>query len=370
MMGGSGSHEFMALAECGEDTIFVSPDGQYRANREIATTALTFVRGEPLPLEKVHTPGRKSIEEVAAFLGVDSSRTGKAVFYATPEDNLVFALIRGDLEINETKLRNFLRVPELRFATDEEITACGAVPGYASITGLDTERVRIVVDPSAAESGNLVVGANEVDYHYLNFNLDRDVSRPVDVTDIALAREGDPCPVTGEPLRMVRGIEVGNIFKLGTKYSAAMGAQFLDRNGKSHPMIMGCYGIGIGRTMAAVIEQSHDKYGPIWPLSIAPYHVHIVALNPNKEGVGEVCDGLYTELGDLGIEVLYDDRGEKAGVAFNDADLIGVPIRLIVSPKTAPNGEVEVKTRDGQASEVVPRDRVVARVRELMAERA
>jgi prolyl-tRNA synthetase len=185
--------------------------------------------------------------------------------------------------------------------------------------------------------------------------------------DIATAREGDPCPITGEPLQMLRGIEVGNIFQLGTKYSESMGCHFLDENGKRRPLVMGCYGIGIGRAMAAVIEQSHDKYGPIWPLAIAPFQVHICALNPKKEGVGEIAESIYRALEDSGIETLLDDRGEKAGFAFNDADLIGVPFRIIVSPKTVAEDQVELKTRDGSCKTFIPLDKVVTTLQERIA---
>ena len=364
MMGGAVSHEFMALAECGEDTVFVSPNGEYKANRDVATSALTFVREAPRPLEKVHTPGQKTIEDVATFLGTEPSKTGKAVFYATPDGRLVFAVVRGDLEINETKLRNFVKAPELALAAEGLIRDAGAEPGYASVMDIDPAKVQVVVDPSVAESSNLVVGANEMDYHFLNFNYDRD-AKVGEVVDIAAVRAGDPCPVTGEPLEMRRGIEVGNIFQLGTKYSESMGCRFLDQNGKSKPIVMGCYGIGIGRTMAAVMEQCHDKYGPIWPVAIAPYHVHIVALNPGKADVRAKADELYDGLREAGFEVLYDDRGEKAGVAFNDADLIGVPIRLVVSPKTVADDCVELKLRDGSRSELLSRNSVLDVVSEI-----
>jgi prolyl-tRNA synthetase len=362
MMGGSMSHEFMAIADCGEDTIFTSPDGNYRANRDIASTNLRFAESAMQPLEKVHTPAQTSIADVAAFLDLQPENTGKAVFYRQPDGTLIFAIIRGDIEVNEIKLKNHLRTPHLEFANDEEIQAVGAVPGYASLLGVATDKLRIIVDPSARHSSNLVVGANEQDYHFINFNFERDAADLLDkleVIDIATAREGDPCPVTGEPLQMKRGIEVGNIFQLGTKYSESMGCYFLDEQGKRKPIIMGCYGIGIGRAMAAVIEQSHDKYGPIWPLSIAPYQVHICALNPKKENVGTVAEELYDKLGAAGIEVLLDDRGEKAGFAFNDADLIGIPLRLIISPKTVAENQVEFKTRDGSEKCLLKLDAVV-----------
>ncbi|MBO7146666.1 MAG: proline--tRNA ligase [Lentisphaeria bacterium] len=355
MMGGNVSHEFMSVADCGEDTIFLSPDmSSYKANREIAVSALKFEKnGEELPLEKVHTPGQKTIEEVASFLKVKPEQTGKAVFYADGEGKLIFVMIRGDFEVNETKLQNHLAVSELKFANDEQIRAAGAVPGFASPVGIDPSKVRIVIDHSVAGSSNLVVGANETDYHYINFNYGRDL-KDVDVTDIATVREGDPCPVTGQPLMMKRGIEVGNIFQLGTKYSKPMNCNYLDKDGKSHPMIMGCYGIGVGRTMASVVEDSHDDYGPVWPMSIAPYQIHLCALNPDKNGVGDAAEKLYKELTALGVEVLFDDRGEKAGFMFSEADLIGIPLRAIVSPKSLDQGKIEFKLRTSRDAELLP----------------
>jgi len=355
MMGGNVSHEFMSIADCGEDTIFLSPDMKsYKANREIAVSALKFEKTEPeKPLEKVYTPGQKTIEEVAKFLGVKAENTGKAVFYAGPDGKLIFVLIRGDFEVNETKLQNYLGIPELKFANDDQIRAAGAVPGFASPVGIDPAKAKIVVDPSAAGTSNLVVGANETDYHYINFNYGRDL-KDADVVDIAAVREGDPCPVTGQPLLMKRGIEVGNIFQLGTKYSKPMNCNYLDKDGKSHPMIMGCYGIGVGRTMASVVEDSHDDYGPVWPMSIAPYQIHLCALNPDKDGVGAAAEKLYDELNKLGVEVLFDDRGEKAGFMFSDADLIGIPFRAIVSPKSLAQGKVEFKLRTSRDAELLP----------------
>ena len=367
MMGGKVAHEFMAISDCGEDTIFISPDGQYKANREIAVSALEFNTDEtPLELEKVHTPGKKSIEEVADFLGLDHCHTGKAVFYVDGENNLIFAVIRGDLEVNEAKLRKHLMVNELEFANDDQIRAVGAEPGYASPMSINTEKVRIIVDHSVAKSANLVVGANEADYHYKNFNFNRDL-KEAEITDIATVREGDPCPVTGEPLQMKRGIEVGNIFQLGTKYSASMNCNFLDQNGKSHPMIMGCYGIGVGRSMASAIEHSNDNWGPIWPITIAPYHVHICALNLNKDNMSDVASSIYNDIQNAGIEVLFDDRGEKAGFMFNDADLIGVPFRVIISPKTVANNQVELKRRGEREAQLVEIPQLVNTLQELIA---
>ncbi len=371
MMGGSKAHEFMAVAEVGEDTLFVSPNGQYRANREVATTALVWKQEAPLPLERVSTPGMTSIADVAAFLGVASSDLGKAVLYRHQDGGLVFVMIRGDLEVNDPKLRRAVQSAALVPASDAEIAAVGAVPGFASPMGISLKRCRLVVDPSVAESSNLVVGGNEVDVHVRNFNFRRDLAAvlgQVKVVDIATARAGDPCPVTGEPLVEKRGIEVGNIFQLGTKYSAAMKGQFLDDNGRTHDYIMGCYGIGVGRAMASVVEQSHDEYGPIWPISIAPFEVHVVALNYVQPDVKAAADALYGALRAAGVDVLLDDRDKKAGFLFADADLIGVPFRVVVSPKALAAGELEVRTRDKSVQLSVPTDDVVARVVSLVAE--
>lgn len=357
MMGGNVSHEFMSVADCGEDTLFVSPDGHsYKANREIAVSAIKFERAPELPMEKVATPNSKTIDEVAKLLNVKPENTGKAVFYTDSDKRLIFVLIRGDFEVNETKLQNLLKIKELAFANDQQILDAGAVPGYASPVGIDPKKAVIVVDRSIEGTSNLVVGANEAGFHYINFNYGRDLKDAI-VADIATVREGDPCPVTGEPLQMKRGIEVGNIFQLGTKYSAPMKCEYLDKEGKSHPMIMGCYGIGIGRTMAALVEDSHDDYGPIWPMSVAPYHVEICAITPDKENVMEVSEKLYQELQKLGVEVLFDDRGEKAGSMFSDADLLGIPLRAVISPKTIANGSMEFKIRGFRDSELVPLDK-------------
>ena len=287
MMGGATSHEFMALADCGEDTIFMSPNGEYKANKDVARTIYSpSSDDELLPLEKVHTPAKKTIEEVSEYLGIPKRRTGKAVFYLDDDDVVVFVVIRGDIEVNEVKLRNYLKVKELRFASDDQIRSIGSVPGFASPLNITGTNVRVIFDFSAKETANLVVGANEEDYHVKNFNFDRDLGNllnVVELVDIGTVKEGDTCPVTGDPLVMTRGIEVGNIFKLGTKYSISMKSTFLDQDGKPNHMTMGCYGIGVGRVMASVIEQSHDRYGPIWPISIAPFDIHICALNPQEE---------------------------------------------------------------------------------------
>ncbi|NQU65046.1 MAG: proline--tRNA ligase, partial [SAR324 cluster bacterium] len=365
MMGGKIAHEFMAVADAGEDTIFVTEYGSYRANREVATSAIEFSQEEALPLEKVSTPETKTIDGLVTLLGIEAAQTGKAVFYSDSTGKLYFIVIRGDFEVNETKLANHLQISELIFAEDSQIEAIGAVPGYASPMNIDLDKVCVVFDHSARQSSNLVVGANEKGFHYKNFNFDRDMgelAEKVAVVDVANAREGDPDPIDGIPLIMKRGIEVGNIFQLGTKYCESMDCRFLDRHGKSQLMTMGCYGIGVERSMAAVIEQSNDEFGPIWPFSIAPFEVHLCALNINKEGVGEAAEKLYEDLLQAGVDVLYDDRNEKAGSAFNDADLIGVPYRLIISPKNFENNQVEFKSRDGKLKEIWALDEVIEKI--------
>jgi prolyl-tRNA synthetase len=358
MMGGALAHEFMAITESGEDTIFMSEDRSYKANREVAVANYDYKGGEALELEKVSTPGKKTIEEVAEFLGVKPENTGKAVFYVNENEELIFVMIRGDFEVNEIKLKNYLQNSVLEFASDEQIKAVGAEPGYASPVGLNASNLKVVVDESVEGSANLVVGANEENYHLKNFNLKRDLPN-AEVLDIATVRDGDPCPVTGTPLIEYKGIEVGNIFQLGTKYSKTMGCCFLDKNGKSKPMIMGCYGIGVGRAMAAVIEQAHDDYGPKWPITVSPYQVHLCALNYKKDDVKDKANKIYDDLKSAGIEVLFDDRGEKAGFMFNDADLIGIPFRIVVSPKTLAEDKVEFKVRGIRDGELLSIDTLI-----------
>lgn len=355
MIGGSVSHEFMAVSEIGEDTIIASPCRKYLANREIATSPFVLKQEDALELEKVHTPDAESIADVAKYLGTEESDSCKAVLYQSNDiDELIFVVIRGDIDVNEVKVKNYLKINSLYPAEDDKIRECGAIPGYASPMGVNLENVKLLVDLTVKNSSNLVAGANEAGYHYKNFNFDRDCGEVGEVLDIATVRAGDPCPVTGSPIEELRGIEVGNIFQLGTKYSDAMNVKYLDKNGKSQTAIMGCYGIGVGRALASVCEQSHDKWGPVWPLSIAPYHLHIVALNMKKsDAVKEKADELYQKLTAAGIEVIYDDRDPKAGFAFNDADLIGVPYRVVVSPKTLDQDSVEFKTRDGSIKEMI-----------------
>ncbi len=368
MMGGKQAHEFMYLTPIGEDTLVLCDACGYTSNRQVAT----FQKPEPdpeepKPLEKVATPGTKTIEDLANFLNIPQSKTAKAVFMVATinegqEDveKFVFAVVRGDMELNETKLTNAIKAKELRPAHEEEIKAIGAEAGYGSPIGIHREDVILVVDDLAAKSSNLVAGANEEGYHFLNVNYGRDYEADI-VADIVAAADGYACPKCGAPLRTVRGVEVGNIFKLGTRYSAAMGALFQDKDGTRKPVIMGSYGIGVGRLMASVVEEHNDKYGIIWPISIAPYQVHMVALR----GGFEAAEQLYQELLDAGVEVLYDDRtGPSPGEKFNDADLIGVPLRLTVGGRSLKKGGAELKRRDAKNIALVPLDEAVARVQD------
>lgn len=363
MMGGSASHEFMVLSENGEDTIFISSDGEYAANAERAVFDKgTPTREEPGPLEEVHTPNCKTIAQVADFLGVPQSRTVKAVFYVAENktQDFIFVLIRGDLPVNEVKLSNVLEGVRFRAATESEIEAIGAVPGYASPIGLRKDlgkgrKMMLVADDSVVNFPNLVGGANKTDYHLKNMNAHRDYNPDI-IADIALAQDGDPCLDRDGELQRHRGIEVGHCFKLGRKYSQAMQVTFLDENGKSQIPVMGSYGIGVGRLMAAAVEQSHDEQGIIWPANIAPFDVHLVSL-ARKLGdeVDQQAETLYEALTFTGMEVLFDDRKENPGVKFADADLIGIPWRVVVSQRSLKKGGVEVKhRRDTSKGDVVP----------------
>lgn len=361
MMGGTASHEFVSATEVGEDSIILCTKCDYAANRQVAQMVKeveveplrpqdgTEADEEMLPLEEVATPGCYTIEAVANYLGVPKSRTAKAVFYHS-KGELIFTVIRGDLEISETKLANALLAADLRPATEEEILASGAVPGYASPVGLD--QVRIVLDDSIPASHNLVAGANKEGYHLKNVNYGRDFTAEL-VTDIATAQEGGTCTRCGGKLKLIRGIEVGNTFKLGVKYSEAMGATFLNKDGAALPMAMGCYGIGTGRLMAAAIEQHHDERGISWPLSIAPFQVLILVLNSDEVEQMKLGEEFYGRLKDEKIEVLFDDREESPGVKFKDAELIGIPLLAVIGPRGMDREVVELQQReDGKKLEV------------------
>jgi prolyl-tRNA synthetase len=351
MMGGSMAHEFMYLTPVGEDTLVLCGKCGYAANRQIARFAKSEPEKEELrPVEKVATPGATTIEDLAKFLDIPGSKTAKAVFLIAgheeeelTREEFVFAVIRGDMEVNETKVANAVKADWLRPAVDNEIRAVGAEPGYGSPIGL--KDVTVLVDEMIPKSPNLVAGANEEGFHLRNTNVPRDYE-PNIVADIAAAGDGDSCIDCGSPLYTNRGVEVGNIFKLGTRYSDSVGATYLDDEGKERPIVMGSYGIGSGRLLACVAEEHNDENGLIWPITVAPYQVHLATLNTKDKAVVETGDRVYRMLQDAGIEVLYDDRDERPGVKFADADLIGVPIRLAVSNKTVAKNAVELKRRD------------------------
>ena len=375
MMGGRLSHEYMYLTPIGEDTLILCPACGYAANRQVARFQKTTAAAEPaLPVQKVATPDCKTIAELAQFLGLPEAKTAKAVFMVATvtegqktSERFVFAVVRGDMEINETKLANAIHARSLRPATEAEIRAVGATPGYASPVGL--QNVLVVADDQVPLSPNLVAGANEEGYHLLNVNYGRDWSAQI-VADLAAARAGDGCPQCGSALQAARGVEVGNIFQLGTHFSETLGATFRDKDGQEKPIVMGSYGIGVGRLLACIAEEHHDDKGLIWPVTVAPYHVHLVALVSKSGGTEtlEQADRIYASLTAAGIEVLYDDRDDSPGVKFNDADLIGLPLRLTVSEKALKAGGVELKRRDRAEKEIVPLEQLGARVEQELAD--
>ncbi len=348
MMGGKISHEYMYLSPIGEDTIIYCPECGYTANRQIAKFRKEYLPEEMKAIEKKATPEAKTIEALAEYLGIDPRKTAKCVFMVgsfindkngEEEDKLIVALVRGDLEVEESKLSNAVRANALRPAHEEEIEACGMVPGYASPIGAKGDFI-CVVDETVASSNNLVAGANEAGYHYLNTNFGRDYDGTV--ADIASARDGFACPVCGKPLKASKGVEIGNIFQLGTRYSEAMSCTYQDENGKQVPVVMGSYGIGVGRLLACLAEEYSDEGGLKLPVSVAPYQVHLVSLVKETE----IADKIYEDLQKAGIEVLYDDRKETAGVKFADADLIGIPLRITLGNRSLKEGKVEVKIRE------------------------
>jgi len=378
MMGGKLAHEYMYLTPIGEDTLILCDACGYSANRQIARFVKSPVPQEATrPIEKVATPDTKTIDALATLLDVPKSRTAKAVFMvatipplSSPSrsggdrgeaaERFVFAVIRGDMEVNETKLANAVRASALRPATEDEIRAVGAEPGYGSPIGVHD--AVIVADEAVAASLNLVAGANEPGFHLLNVNLGRDYAADI-VTDIAAACEGDGCPQCGKPLRASRGVEVGNIFKLGTRYSEAMGATFLDEDGVARSIIMGSYGIGLGRLLACVAEEHHDDKGLMWPVTVAPYHVSHVWLPSNSAETQATAERIYQSLRESGVQVLFDDRRATPGVKFADADLIGLPLRITVAGRSLAQGGVELKRRDRPEKIIVAERDLLAAVR-------
>ena len=350
-IGGKYSHEFVVKVPNGEAHIVYCESCGYAANVEAAKYEFELDKLPPeeeKPLEKVHTPGVSSVEEVAKFLDVDPKKIVKTLVYILDDGTAVAVLIRGDRELNETKLVNYFNVIDAHLASSEELEKLGIVEGFVGPIGLD---IPVYADISVKDLHNFVVGANEKDYHYINVNIPRDF-KPVEFVDFSTARDGDPCPVCKKPLKETTGLEVGHIFLLGTKYSEAMKAYFVDRDGREKPIIMGCYGIGVSRLMAAAVEQSHDENGIIWPESIAPFILHILALNVKDQQIKDIAEEIYTKAKEKGIEVLYDDRDISPGAKFKDADLIGIPYRIVVGKKVK-EGKIELQKRaTGEKEEV------------------
>jgi prolyl-tRNA synthetase len=371
MMGGKLAHEFMYLTPVGEDTIFFCNHCGYAANRQVAKFKKEAPQDEETqPLERVATPNTTTIENLAQFLNIPKSKTAKAVFYMASfyhqdehTERLIFAVLRGDMEINETKLMNALKANDLRPASEDEILSSGAVPGYASPVGL--KDILVVVDDLIPNCPNLVAGANEPGFHLRNVNYGHDFQANI-VADIASAYDGAACENCGKPLFSQRGVEVGNIFKLGTRYSESTSCTFLDENGKEKLILMGSYGIGLGRLLACIAEEHHDVKGLCWPASVTPYPIYLVLIDVKDSTLKEKADKLYQKLITLGLDVLYDDREESPGVKFNDADLIGLPVRITLSKKSLDAGGAELKARRRDEKIIAPLNQVALRALELL----
>ena len=354
-IGGSGSHEFMVIADSGEAEIVFCTSCDYAANVEKAELFPLEAQEEAmLTKEEVVTPDCKTIADVCAYLKLPVDHSVKAVAYNS-EKGLILCFVRGDHEVNEIKVINTCGVIDLEMATEEQLAAAGTVGGYMGPVGIDNKKVIVVVDATVMKMHNVCCGANKEGYHFINVNPGRDFI-PTYVADIRLIQEGDPCPHCGGEVSKARGIEVGQVFKLFTKYSSALKATFLDENGKEQPMVMGCYGVGVSRTMAAAIEQNYDDNGIIWPIEIAPYHVLVVPVNTKDEASAAKAEEIYMQLKKVGLETVIDDRNERPGVKFKDADLIGYPLRVVVGPKTLTEGKLEVKIRKTGEIRYLPLD--------------
>ncbi|MBD5112389.1 MAG: proline--tRNA ligase [Ruminococcaceae bacterium] len=366
MMGGSVSHEFMLLTPIGEDSIAICKHCGYTANVEAAKSIIENVRdADSEQLAEVNTPDCHTIEEVCNFLKAPTEKSLKAVIYQkNTDDSFVVLFIRGDLDVNETKLTNYLGCGIHPALITEE---CGLKAGFIGPVNLTVNTSYVVLyDESLKNANNLVCGANKVDFHFTGLDMERDCA-DIEFHDFAKAIEGGICPECGEhAISISRGIEVGNIFQLGTKYTKSMGMTYLDENGAEQTPIMGCYGIGVGRLAASVCEASHDDFGPIWPMAIAPWQVHLCAVRPDDERVKSAADKLYEDLQNAGIEVIYDDRNVRAGVMFSDADLLGVPLRVVVSPRNLDEGVYELSSRDKKLSEKLNPENAVERLKELI----
>ncbi len=368
MMGGKISHEYMLLTPIGEDSIAVCSECDYRANMEAAESIIeNKIEGESAELELVYTPDIHTIEDICNFLKTPLEESCKAVVYQkNMTDEYVVIFVRGDLDVNETKLTNYLgEAVHPAVITDD----CGLFAGFIGPYNLDKEKFTVLFDKSLENTHNLSCGANQLDHHYKGLKISRDIGE-VEYIDLAKIKEGGICPKCGKPaINISRGIEVGNIFQLGTKYTESMGMQYLDSEGNLHYPIMGCYGIGVGRLAASVCEAHHDEYGPIWPMSIAPWHVQLCCLRADDEECKGVSDKLYQQMLDDRMEVIYDDRNIRPGAMFSDADLLGVPVRVIVSPRNLKEGVCEIVTRDKSVSIKVELDKVINTVKEMIAEK-
>ncbi|MCL2140168.1 MAG: proline--tRNA ligase [Dehalococcoidia bacterium] len=364
-IGGKDSQEFMAVTEIGEDEIIVCDGCNNGANVEKAVSIKPKPDCQPLlELEEIQTYEHESIEQLTSFLRISANQTLKAVLYHI-DGEVIFVVVRGDLDVNEIKLKKVLNSSNLRLASDDEVKNAGIIAGSASPIGL--RDIRIVADESIASGTNYVVGANKKGYHFKNANYPRDFQAEV-IADIAKAKAGDTCHICGGTLRTIRGMEVGHVFKLGISISEKIEASYADENGELHPIIMGCYGIGIGRLMAAIIELNHDDKGIIWPLNVAPFQIYLCPLFMDNPVIKEKAECLYNELIDSGYEVLFDDRTESPGVKFNDADLLGIPLRITISPRSLEKGSAEIKLRQQAKSELVALEDILTRIKALLGD--
>jgi len=357
-IGGKDSQEFILTTDVGEDTIIYCDSCEYVANSEKAVFSHKELPIEEiLNLKEVNTPSVKTIEEVSKFFNCDTTKTIKSLIYII-EDELVMVSIRGDLEINEIKLSNIFKGKDLRLANDDELIDSGLLPGFISPVGLQSKtKIHLLYDNSLQEGNNYISGANKTDSHYCNVNISRDLTID-EFYDLALADAGYKCSECGNVLNTTKGVEVGHVFKLGTSYSESLGAYYTDENGSQRPILMGCYGIGVGRVLAAAIEQNHDEKGIIFPPEISPYQIHLVGINLNDDMVAESCNQIYSNLNDKDYEVIFDDRDESAGVKLADADLMGFPIRMVISSRSLKNNSVEIKLRKETESFLVELDKL------------
>ncbi|WP_022670336.1 proline--tRNA ligase [Hippea alviniae] len=363
-IGGKDSEEFMVLSNTGEDEIVVCDSCDYASNTERATSILEDEAGEELKLEKVKTPNKETIRDVCEYLNANPEFSAKALVYKNEKGEVFCFFIEGDDELNLVKAMRATDSVELEMVSDDELEKLNLKKGYIGPIDFPNKDIRVICDYRLKNRNNLVVGANEEGYHYVGAKYGRDFE--CELADLRVVKEGEICPKCKKGrLKKIRGIEVGHIFKLGQKYSKAMNATFLDENGKTIPYFMGCYGIGIGRTAQAAIEQNHDEYGIIWPISIAPFEIEIVSLDTRNKELVDFCDRLYDEMVDKGLDVLYDDRDERVGVKLNDMDLIGIPIRVIVGKKAFESGKVEVSLRRDRNKELIEKDDVIDKVLKL-----